>query len=476
MDDHQPDLADMNAEGVAADIAVMPGGPELSSDRISDSSADGGEDEELDPRWMGTAIDEFLPVPSGIRSDVLRRMWPATMRLAQLIVLKSLPPHLRSTLSKEELFTRFKKKWDDGELLEYIQQLDRAAVAERDAVVSTYIPWCPVKPGMVLDDELRALIPATGSAPARTDAVQFKPTVPTPDTYSGPTSTDKLAALKGIAEWVESIEGIADLLSLPAGKRIPWAVRFLRADAQSWWNGWPDAGTCHDFAALREGLTHRFVGVDPFELLCADLRKKTLVSFPAYDGFKAWWVQTVASMRAFAAAGRMWPDTVLVDQLLLALRGTFYHESVVVDPDTRQRPHTLDEALRLMDDRHRVLQIRNQAHGQFPKSTPSGDIPQAATRSAGRRRGGRDRGTPSKTADGGDNRKRSADRHAQERQMQDKKARGAYKPKAEYLAEKYRVDVPTATQRIRAGACVGCGKQPDQHQPKGKLCPPPSAN
>jgi len=272
MDDNQPlpEMADL--AGIVGAAAGIPGAPDGSQHRISDTGSEES-GEEFDAALMGEALALFSNIPADKRNAIASRMWPQTLQLGLIWVLKSLPSHLRATLSIEALLDRFEQKWDGGELLEFVQQLNLAMTREREAAVSTFIPWCPVKPGMVLADELKALIPAVGSAPVRTETVQFKPTVPTPDTYSGPNSTDKLVALKGIAEWIESTEGIADLLSLPAEKRIPWAVRFLRGDAQSWWNGWPDAVACDTFAALREGLPRRFVGVVPFEILCADLRK-----------------------------------------------------------------------------------------------------------------------------------------------------------------------------------------------------------
>jgi hypothetical protein len=152
------------------------------------------------------------------------------------------------------------------------------------------------------------------------------------------------------------------------------------------------------FQQLKAGLVQRFVGQNAFELTCAELEGKVLTNFPGFDSFKAWFVQTVAAMKAFAPSERMWTDTVLIDKLLLCLRGTLYYEGVVADPITRLRPNTLTDALCLLDKQHEVLLMRAQAYegkGKAPMVPTYADKVKAPAAGAGTKRASEAEPSPS---------------------------------------------------------------------------------
>ena len=411
-------------------------------------------------------------VPMGVsdetRAYVIEALGPVSFAIAELWVRRASPVHLRASLTPEQCLERFQRKWADGELQEHADHMLLLPERERGQAVSqeTFaFPCMPTVAGQKLPPELLALVgEVAADRPARTSReseVLFKPSVPTPDLFYGPKGGGETKAVWDIAAWISSVESIASLLRLTAERGVGYAARFLRGDAQSWWLGWNGRDSCTTFEQLRAGLTARFVSADPFEVLCDELKRKTLVSFSTYDAFKAWWVQTVAAMRSYAEAGRMWPDTVLIDQLLLALRGTLYHETVVVDPESRVRPATLEHALRLMDDRHRVLQARQQAHGQT-KGKASGDVAmptapaefKAGSRRADKRAEKRKRQQGDKAESSGTAAAAAAANGSGGGKQTPQRE---HLPKAEYLAKKFKIKQSLVEARLAEGTCVKCG-------------------
>jgi len=189
----------------------------------------------------------------------------------------------------------------------------------------------------------------------------FKPRLPEPGTFSGPKG-GKVTSLRQICQWLDGCVSNAKLASLPEAHQVAWAASFFRDEAATWWSEFKASHPDPTFDMLKLGMVRRFVGHNPFEMLCADLEGKTLSDFAKYESFKAWFMQTVSAMRSFAPADRMWNDTVLIDKLLLCLRNTLYYEGVVIDPLTQVRPSTLAAAIGLTDARHTVLLMRGQAH------------------------------------------------------------------------------------------------------------------
>ena len=226
-----------------------------------------------------------------------------------------------------------------------------------------------VSPGMQLTEELLALvrdIPRDG----RQETNPFRPRLPTPDEYSGPKSNNKIMTLKHLNRWIESVRASCRLSGLDESQSVLFAAQLLKGDALQWWGAWPMSESCTTMATLRDGLTARFVGSDPFGLLCQELESLSLANFSKYDSFKASFVQTVTAMKAYAPSpDRIWPDNVLIDKFLLSLKDTLYYEGVVLDA-SGQRPLTLDDAIVLCDARHDVLLNRGQALGEQKGSGP----------------------------------------------------------------------------------------------------------
>lgn len=242
-----------------------------------------------------------------------------------------------------------------------------------------------------------------------------KPSIPKLPTFKGVSDTrDKLKGLREIANWVQLAQLRAQLQGFTGKSAITWTVTHLEGEASSWHRTWPLRQSCSSFPTLLRGLAHRFVGNRPFQMLATDLRSRTLRDFRTYDKFKSWFEDTVAAMQFFAEEepGSMYADNVLIDTLLAALQDTLYAEGVLFDPDTKLKPMVLDRAMLLLDDRHRVLQVRGQEHGRKrpgdplpaqpnqPRRTTQQDSPGGARRasegpgggSRGGGRGGRDGG------------------------------------------------------------------------------------
>jgi hypothetical protein len=399
------------------------------------------------------------------------------LSMCEYWVLRASPLPMRTKLTRRQCIERFTSKFDLGELDEYVAHIMRLPDIERDAAVSgeTHVlPALPVKPGEKLPPELERLVTPVAAhqnppapTPRADTGVQFKPSVPQPETFKGTKPGDDTKAVCDITAWISAVQSICSLLNLTQARGVEYAVRFLRGDAQNWWLGWNARLSCVTFSQLRAGLTDRFVSTNPFEILCAELKRKNLEHFTTYDAFKAWLVQTVTAMKSYAEPGRMWPDTVLIDQLLLALRGTLYHETVVLDPETRTRPTTFEHALKLMDDRHRVLQARQQAHG--PKSPEKSSEETWKTVAMRGREGKRKEKADGKRKMRSDSAPRR-DSDAPESSNGARKRAGRTAPAEErlpldqYLAKKFGVTEALAKTRREAGKCAGCDKKHDYRQ------------
>ena len=226
----------------------------------------------------------------------------------------------------------------------------------------------PVGPGAVLCAELLSLVRDATGSPEQRESNPFRARLPSPEEFSGAKSSDRIAILKDINRWCESIVTIARLSGLDDRQTVLFAAQHLKGPAQSWWNTWANVGTCATITSLREGLTTRFVGHNPFELLCEELESLHLNKFQKFETFRANFAQVVAAMKAYAPSeDRIWPDTVLIDKLLVALSGTLYWEGVVLDPHTKKRPESFEAALELCDSQHTLLLQRKQAHGERAK-------------------------------------------------------------------------------------------------------------
>lgn len=188
--------------------------------------------------------------------------------------------------------------------------------------------------------------------------VKFKASLPKLDKFSGKGSTP-IARLHNLAKNVASLAGLC------MQEVVQWSLQFLIGNALAWLLGLQDRSTLRTFDVLMTAMAEALVGPHSFDLLVEDLQTKTIKSFTSFDAFKSWLLRTVNTMRVFAS-GRMWPDHVLVDRLIVMLMGTKYHEGVHKDPDTGFRPDTWLRALELLDARHTVLVNLGQAHGQVP--------------------------------------------------------------------------------------------------------------
>ena len=220
-------------------------------------------------------------------------------------------------------------------------------------------------------------LPHQGNSTQPTQPAQgaFRARAPELAIFSGPKAANSAAGVRQIALWVESASTTASLSGLVGLQAIAWATQHFTHDAAVWFNSWHLARSCDSFEQLRDGLTQRFIGANAFILLTEDLRSKSLRSFPTFEKFFGWFNATITSMRAVATPDRMWPDTVLVDQLLMAVTGTLYVDDVHVNPVTRTRPASLDEVTHLLCQRHEVLLARLQAHGQHAAVSPTQHTP-----------------------------------------------------------------------------------------------------
>lgn len=331
----------------------------------------------------------------------------------------------------------------------------------------------PVRSGDQLSPELLALVPngESGSREAGGDnnTVRdrtFLPRLPPPEEFSGPSGGDRLSALRTVSKWLESIHALCQLSNLSEEKVVLFAAQLLRGPALLWWTSWSEAPSCTTWSLFRIGLTTRFVGNDPFGLLCSHLEGLRLSKFSRYESFKASFVQTVASMREYAPEGRMWPDMVLVDKLLIALRGSMYYEGVVLDPRTGARPSSFAEAIVLMEAQHDLLLNRDQALGQKSNSeVPETSAMAERRKTTDRRKGdwkgkGNFRGKDGKSSSQGDAGKQ-ADKGKGKRPTNAPEDGGKgkkQKPLDEHYAQKFGISREVAAARVAAGECAKCGK------------------
>ena len=246
--------------------------------------------------------------------------------------------------------------------LEHLAKKSSESISRsNDVVVAAF----PVRRGMILDDELQSLVQTVPSEKEQRGGTPFRARIPSPEEFSGNIDGSRISTLKTLDRWIESVDTSAQLAGLEERNTVLFAAKHLKGPAQTWWNAWSEKDSCTTMMDLREGLTIRFVGPNPFELLCEELEDLRLVKFGKFETFRATFVQVVAAMRSYAPSeDRVWPDTVLIDKLLVALSGTKYWEGVVLDPQTNHRPNTFEEALSLCDAQHAVLLHRKEALGQ----------------------------------------------------------------------------------------------------------------
>jgi len=352
------------------------------------SGGEGEEEPAEPPPFLGNvggdAANSEAPSPplNPLTPDELRFVSsvPDFVRLSILLILRrNLPDFVQRNKSDAELFARGPDMIRDGFLdhcIGHYTSLLETLQASSDAV-SQIMTLAPLSPGQFPSPELLAFLRPQLPLSQPAAELSLRPKLPEPGTFSGPSSGQtKLQILLAICSWVDSCVASGALSALPEPQLLIWAVTFLRGAAATWWAGEKFSTSISTFSELRKGLVTRFVGTQPFELLCADLEGRNLSSFPKFASFKSWFGQTVSAMRAFAESGRMWQDTVLIDKLLLCLEGTLYHSGVVVDPSTRQRPTSLADALRLLDERHAILLMRRES--QDDKGKVSAPKPQPA--------------------------------------------------------------------------------------------------
>ena len=312
--------------------------------------------------------------------------------LMEVFLRRTLPFSVHSKLSSEDCIRQFpvyaQAGFLDGTLAHYTnlaQELLAAGPSVRPVVTLT-----PVQPGELLTGALLALARQQLNSGAPTSAMGaaasavLKPRLPEPEPYEGPQpGTSQVVALRRLCQWIDTCRTNAALSGMPEPQQVAWAATFLKGPAASWWATSRLTMEIHSFDQFKDGLVQRFVGNNAFELVCADLEGKSLKTFPRFDIFKAWFVQTVAAMKAFAPPRRMWTDTVLIDKLLLCIKGTLYYEGVVVDPVTRMRPDTFAQAIDLLDKHHDVLLMRGQAHEDKGKAAAGGSTSYADAAKAG---------------------------------------------------------------------------------------------
>lgn len=311
---------------------------------------------------------------------------PEFVRMCIMLVLrKNLPSHVQSSKTDAELIAMAASMigmgFLDHAIAHYTGHLDLLRT-NPDAVRQVFTVT-PLSEGQTLAPDLLAflklLMPAT-AAPSQSTHRSLRPKLPEPGTFTGPTrGQTKLQILKSICSWIDNCTTTGALANLPEPQLLIWAVTFLRGEAATWWAGEQSSTPILTFSDLRNGLVIRFVGTRPFELLCGDLEGRKLSSFPKFAMFKSWFGQTVAAMRVFAESGRMWPDSVLIDKLMLCLEGTKYHSGVVQDRTTLLRPTSLSDAFRLLDDRHSTLLMRGESQDDNPSpAAPRTGTPPAA--------------------------------------------------------------------------------------------------
>lgn len=282
----------------------------------------------------------------------------------------------------------------------------------------------PVSPGMSIEEEILALarlsLAQEGSSGQGLGGGLLRPRLPNAPEYSGPKSGDRVVTLKELHLWLESVSTMCQITGLDkdAPRMVLFAAQLLKGHALAWWSTWPKATSCSTWEEFREGLTTRFVGAHPFELLCGELEGLKLTSFRSFDQFHATFVQTVVTMRAYAPAPeRMWHDTVLIDKLLISLSGTLYYEGVALNKNTQLRPTTYVEAMECLVTHHDSLVQRGQEHkGDRSKANGNDTPPTHTIRKADRERGGKRKALPggggggaSGGASGSRNPKRSKD-------------------------------------------------------------------
>jgi hypothetical protein len=188
------------------------------------------------------------------------------------------------------------------------------------------------------------------------------------ETFSGPKGSEPLDKLLSTTGWLRSCQhrvSLSQIATQPEERQVAFVADHFVGDCALWYQGYRESreragNPIATFGDLLAALIDHYVGLDPFPLLNQALISIKLTNCDTYTAFRTRFEQICYAHRSVAPEGREWPDTTVVDVFLGALHHTKYYENVCVDPDTRSRPTTVQQALRLADERHRILTNLNQ--------------------------------------------------------------------------------------------------------------------
>jgi uncharacterized membrane protein YgcG len=248
----------------------------------------------------------------------------------------------------EEAVAMFDSAWQSGMFRAYFDHLRRVHDVEVSALRAQ-----PFFPG--------------GTVAGAGNQSQFRLALPDLPGFSG-VSGATAASLRKIVEWVERAQNTARLGKLPDElSQCRWAVSHLRGKAQAKMfatlHADPDA--CSTFAKLQSVLIEQWIGSDPVDVIRGDMRSVVSIGDKRFKSFAdviSFFTSSVSVLKQLAPAGRLPNDAQLVDEFLLILKGSRYHEGVVLDPDTKLRPATLARAIKLAEDYHITLCNKNQGY------------------------------------------------------------------------------------------------------------------
>lgn len=324
---------------------------------------------------------------------------------------------------------------------------------------------------MAEDPEVRMFVPSSAGPSAEgggaSAAPQFKASLPKLPTVTGTPrqGAGKVDVAYQLVAMIQSAQEQVVLLKYSGRTAVSWAATSsFDGEARVWWLGYAGKDKLQSLDQLLTEAATYLVGPDVYELVVGDFIAKKLTSFRTFESYRVWLKRVEAAMRALARDGRVWGDTVLVDLLIKQVEGTLYHEGLVVDPATLTRPNDWSRALQLLDDRHRVLLGRSQAHNQLslrdmpPLGDGKGKGKDKERRPAGTDDRPRKRLVPKGGAgtSGG-----AADPKERERAREEMFTR---------LAEIYKANVDTIRRRFTQQQCLACNSKEHSHKhcPKGK--------
>lgn len=239
--------------------------------------------------------------------------------------------------------TQFESGWPVGMFRRHFQHVLQSV----DNSVSTY----PFFPG--------------GQVGNPSKQSQFRlslPVLPDFTGVSGPTA----ASLRKIISWLERAHNTVQLANLPDEvAQCRWIVSHLKGKAQEKYMAalQTDPDVCSSFTKLRSMLIEQWIGSDPVDVVRSDMRSVVSLQdtrFKSFQDVLSFFTSSVSTLQQVASPERMPNDAQLVDEFLLILKGSLYHEGVVRDPDTKQRPVTLKRALQLAEMHHKTLCNKNQ--------------------------------------------------------------------------------------------------------------------